>query len=151
MTQICIHPLVAPSSRLFRNFPKDLLRSLASENITANFHSWSLSMQVISASSFFSFLPVIGEVFCFIFFLKLLKCLLYTNLLMEVEQVARDLFCFFVFFLNSLISTIVLKSRNTWNTFENCSNCPKSYHLTWITQGNWILLQISGQVLMGGK
>ncbi|XP_025763354.1 gamma-glutamyl hydrolase isoform X2 [Oreochromis niloticus] len=36
---------VAPSSRLFRNFPKDLLRSLANENITANFHSWSLSMQ----------------------------------------------------------------------------------------------------------
>lgn len=42
---------VAPSSRLFRNFPKDLLRSLASENITANFHSWSLSMQNYSRNA----------------------------------------------------------------------------------------------------
>lgn len=73
VTQICIHPLVAPSSRLFRNFPKDLLRSLASENITANFHSWSLSMQVISASSFFSFLPVIGEVFVLFIFSETFK------------------------------------------------------------------------------
>ncbi|XP_038147329.1 zgc:171566 [Cyprinodon tularosa] len=36
---------VAQSSRLFRNFPKDVLQSLANENITSNFHSWSLSMQ----------------------------------------------------------------------------------------------------------
>lgn len=36
----------AQSSRLFRSFPKDLLRSLADENVTANFHSWSLSVQV---------------------------------------------------------------------------------------------------------
>uniref|UniRef100_A0A3B4ZX18 folate gamma-glutamyl hydrolase n=1 Tax=Stegastes partitus TaxID=144197 RepID=A0A3B4ZX18_9TELE len=39
----------AQSSRLFRSFPKDLLHSLADENITSNFHSWSLSMQVFSA------------------------------------------------------------------------------------------------------
>lgn len=42
----CFCPVVAQSSRLFRSFPKDLLHSLAEENITANFHSWSLSMQV---------------------------------------------------------------------------------------------------------
>ncbi|KAI4871875.1 hypothetical protein NFI96_003792 [Prochilodus magdalenae] len=35
----------AQSSRLFKSFPKDLLLSLSSENITANFHSWSLSVQ----------------------------------------------------------------------------------------------------------
>ncbi|KAM4583424.1 gamma-glutamyl hydrolase isoform 1-T2 [Fundulus diaphanus] len=35
----------AQSSRLFRNFPKDVLQSLVNENITSNFHSWSLSMQ----------------------------------------------------------------------------------------------------------
>ncbi|XP_047203868.1 zgc:171566 [Girardinichthys multiradiatus] len=35
----------AQSSRLFRNFPKDVLQSLANENITSNFHSWSLSIQ----------------------------------------------------------------------------------------------------------
>lgn len=35
----------APSSRLLSSFPKDLLQSLAQENITANFHFWSLSMQ----------------------------------------------------------------------------------------------------------
>uniref|UniRef100_A0A3Q2DX16 Zgc:171566 n=1 Tax=Cyprinodon variegatus TaxID=28743 RepID=A0A3Q2DX16_CYPVA len=33
------------NGRLFRNFPKDVLQSLANENITSNFHSWSLSMQ----------------------------------------------------------------------------------------------------------
>ncbi|XP_056156867.1 zgc:171566 [Lampris incognitus] len=32
-------------SRLFRNFPRDVLQSLADENITSNFHSWSLSKQ----------------------------------------------------------------------------------------------------------
>ncbi|KAF3690328.1 Gamma-glutamyl hydrolase [Channa argus] len=36
---------VAQSSRLFRTFPKDLMQSLAQQNITPNFHSWSLSMQ----------------------------------------------------------------------------------------------------------
>ncbi|KAM4740234.1 gamma-glutamyl hydrolase [Anableps anableps] len=35
----------AQSSRLFRNFPKDVLQSLANENITSNFHSWSLSIR----------------------------------------------------------------------------------------------------------
>lgn len=39
-------PVEVQSSRLFRSFPKDLMQSLASENITANFHFWSLSMQV---------------------------------------------------------------------------------------------------------
>ncbi|KAF3856801.1 hypothetical protein F7725_017524 [Dissostichus mawsoni] len=34
----------AQSSRLFRSFPKDLLQSLAVENITGNFHKWSLSL-----------------------------------------------------------------------------------------------------------
>ncbi|XP_015252458.1 PREDICTED: gamma-glutamyl hydrolase-like [Cyprinodon variegatus] len=40
-----VSPAAAQSSRLFRNFPKDVLQSLANENITSNFHSWSLSMQ----------------------------------------------------------------------------------------------------------
>ncbi|XP_027860016.1 gamma-glutamyl hydrolase [Xiphophorus couchianus] len=35
----------AQSSRLFRNFPRDVLQSLANKNITSNFHSWSLSIQ----------------------------------------------------------------------------------------------------------
>lgn len=39
-------PAEAQSSRLLRTFPKDLLQSLAQENITANFHFWSLSKQV---------------------------------------------------------------------------------------------------------
>ncbi|XP_030633744.1 gamma-glutamyl hydrolase [Chanos chanos] len=37
--------LGAENSRLFKSFPKDLLLSLAQENITSNFHSWSLSVQ----------------------------------------------------------------------------------------------------------
>lgn len=41
----------AQSSRLFRSFPKDLLQSLADENITPNFHSWSLSMQNYTRNS----------------------------------------------------------------------------------------------------
>ncbi|XP_076027115.1 gamma-glutamyl hydrolase [Genypterus blacodes] len=41
----------AQSSRLFRSFPKDLLQSLAQENITANFHSWSLSIQNYSRNA----------------------------------------------------------------------------------------------------
>lgn len=36
----------AQNSRLFKSFPKDLLHSLSSENITSNFHSWSMSLQV---------------------------------------------------------------------------------------------------------
>uniref|UniRef100_UPI0037E70476 gamma-glutamyl hydrolase n=1 Tax=Semicossyphus pulcher TaxID=241346 RepID=UPI0037E70476 len=35
----------ANSSRLFQSFPKDLMQSLCNENITSNFHSWSLSMK----------------------------------------------------------------------------------------------------------
>uniref|UniRef100_A0A8B9KDX5 folate gamma-glutamyl hydrolase n=1 Tax=Astyanax mexicanus TaxID=7994 RepID=A0A8B9KDX5_ASTMX len=35
----------AQNSRLFKNFPKDLLLALSEENITSNFHSWSLSLQ----------------------------------------------------------------------------------------------------------
>uniref|UniRef100_A0A3Q1HGA5 folate gamma-glutamyl hydrolase n=1 Tax=Anabas testudineus TaxID=64144 RepID=A0A3Q1HGA5_ANATE len=34
---------VARSSRLFRNFPKDVMQSLSQENITPNFHQWSVS------------------------------------------------------------------------------------------------------------
>ncbi|XP_013870805.1 gamma-glutamyl hydrolase [Austrofundulus limnaeus] len=41
----------AQSSRLFRSFPKDLLRSLAEENITSNFHRWSLSVQNYSRNA----------------------------------------------------------------------------------------------------
>ncbi|XP_004642424.2 gamma-glutamyl hydrolase [Octodon degus] len=35
----------ASKSRMFQNFPPDLLRSLASEPLTANFHTWSLSVK----------------------------------------------------------------------------------------------------------
>uniref|UniRef100_A0A8C9XKR7 folate gamma-glutamyl hydrolase n=1 Tax=Sander lucioperca TaxID=283035 RepID=A0A8C9XKR7_SANLU len=41
----------AQSSRLFRSFPKDLLQSLAEENVTSNFHRWSLSMQNYSRNA----------------------------------------------------------------------------------------------------
>ncbi|KAL2091000.1 hypothetical protein ACEWY4_013263 [Coilia grayii] len=41
----------AENSRLFKSFPKDLLQSLAVENITSNFHSWSLSMQNYSRNA----------------------------------------------------------------------------------------------------
>ncbi|KAK7136633.1 hypothetical protein R3I93_016850 [Phoxinus phoxinus] len=41
----------AKTSRLFKKFPKDVLQSLAEENITSNFHSWSLSMQNYSANA----------------------------------------------------------------------------------------------------
>uniref|UniRef100_A0A8C7YXB7 folate gamma-glutamyl hydrolase n=1 Tax=Oryzias sinensis TaxID=183150 RepID=A0A8C7YXB7_9TELE len=41
----------AKSSRLFRSFPKDLLQSLANENVTSNFHSWSLSVQNYSKNA----------------------------------------------------------------------------------------------------
>ncbi|XP_062419955.1 gamma-glutamyl hydrolase-like [Pungitius pungitius] len=40
----------AQSSRLFRSFPKDLLQSVAEENITSNFHNWSLSLCSLSQS-----------------------------------------------------------------------------------------------------
>eukprot|EP00064_Thunnus_orientalis_P013556 superscaffoldBa00002227_g13595 len=43
--------IAAQSSRLFRSFPKDLLQSLAEENITSNFHSWSLSIQNYSRNA----------------------------------------------------------------------------------------------------
>ncbi|KAK6474045.1 gamma-glutamyl hydrolase-like [Huso huso] len=35
----------AKESRLFKTFPKDLLQALSTENITANYHDWSLSLQ----------------------------------------------------------------------------------------------------------
>lgn len=41
----------AQSSRMFRSFPKDLLQSLTQENITGNFHSWSLSLQNYSRNA----------------------------------------------------------------------------------------------------
>ncbi|XP_061926241.1 zgc:171566 [Entelurus aequoreus] len=41
----------ASSSRLFRDFPKDLMNSLAQENITSNFHKWSLSLQNFSQNA----------------------------------------------------------------------------------------------------
>ncbi|XP_034441865.1 gamma-glutamyl hydrolase-like [Hippoglossus hippoglossus] len=40
----------AHSSRLFRSFPKDVLRSLTEENITSNFHKWSLSSKNFSGN-----------------------------------------------------------------------------------------------------
>lgn len=39
------------TSRMFRQFPKNLLQSLAQESITGNFHSWSLSVQNYSRNS----------------------------------------------------------------------------------------------------
>ncbi|XP_061688352.1 zgc:171566 isoform X2 [Syngnathoides biaculeatus] len=41
----------SPSSRLFRDFPEDLMRSLSEDNITVNFHSWSLSLQNFSRNA----------------------------------------------------------------------------------------------------
>ncbi|KAG9340600.1 hypothetical protein JZ751_021155, partial [Albula glossodonta] len=38
----------AQNSRMLKTFPKDLLQSLSVENITSNFHSWSLSLQNFS-------------------------------------------------------------------------------------------------------
>ncbi|XP_067409797.1 gamma-glutamyl hydrolase isoform X2 [Emydura macquarii macquarii] len=35
----------AKDSKMFKNFPEDLLQKLATEPLTANFHYWSLSMQ----------------------------------------------------------------------------------------------------------
>ncbi|XP_028636326.1 gamma-glutamyl hydrolase [Grammomys surdaster] len=35
----------AKQGRMFQNFPAELLSSLASENLTANFHKWSLSVK----------------------------------------------------------------------------------------------------------
>lgn len=35
----------ATKSRMFKNFPLDLLQSLAAEPLTANFHKWSLSVK----------------------------------------------------------------------------------------------------------
>lgn len=39
------------TSRLFRHFPKNLLQSLSQENITGNFHFWSLSLQNYSRNA----------------------------------------------------------------------------------------------------
>ncbi|XP_012864728.1 PREDICTED: gamma-glutamyl hydrolase [Dipodomys ordii] len=41
----------AIQSRMFHNFPPDLLLSLAIEPLTANFHKWSLSMQNFTMNS----------------------------------------------------------------------------------------------------
>lgn len=41
----------ASTSRLFRHFPKNLLLSLSQENITGNFHFWSLSLQNYSSNA----------------------------------------------------------------------------------------------------
>ncbi|XP_019383268.1 PREDICTED: gamma-glutamyl hydrolase [Gavialis gangeticus] len=41
----------AKDSRLFKNFPDELLRHLATEPLTANFHNWSLSKQNFTANS----------------------------------------------------------------------------------------------------
>ncbi|XP_069777504.1 gamma-glutamyl hydrolase isoform X2 [Narcine bancroftii] len=35
----------AASSRMFKNFPEDLMHALAVESLTANFHHWSLSVK----------------------------------------------------------------------------------------------------------
>ncbi|CAB1438325.1 unnamed protein product [Pleuronectes platessa] len=49
--QICVRPAVARSSRLFRIFPKDVLRSLTEENICRHFHKWSLSTENFNRNS----------------------------------------------------------------------------------------------------
>lgn len=41
----------AHSSRMFQHFPKDLMQALAEENITSNFHKWSLSLQNYSRNA----------------------------------------------------------------------------------------------------
>ncbi|XP_056095281.1 gamma-glutamyl hydrolase-like [Rhinichthys klamathensis goyatoka] len=41
----------AKNSKLFKSFPEDVFQSLAEENITPNFHSWSLSMQTQTLST----------------------------------------------------------------------------------------------------
>ncbi|KAM6927444.1 gamma-glutamyl hydrolase [Xenentodon cancila] len=41
----------AHSSRLFQSFPKDLLQALTDQNITSNFHSWSLTPQNYSQNA----------------------------------------------------------------------------------------------------
>lgn len=38
--------IAAKDSRLFKNFPHDLLHALATEPLTSNFHMWSLSLEV---------------------------------------------------------------------------------------------------------
>lgn len=38
--------IAAKESKMFRNFPDDVLYALATEPLTSNFHVWSLSMQV---------------------------------------------------------------------------------------------------------
>ncbi|XP_068450637.1 zgc:171566 [Clinocottus analis] len=41
----------ARSSRLFRSFPEDVMKALTEENITSNFHKWSLSIQNFSQNA----------------------------------------------------------------------------------------------------
>ncbi|CAL8402645.1 unnamed protein product [Arctogadus glacialis] len=41
----------AKSSRLFQSFPEDVMQSLSEQNITSNFHSWSLSLQNFSRNA----------------------------------------------------------------------------------------------------
>lgn len=38
--------IAAKDSRLFKNLPDDVLHAFATEPLTANFHKWSLSMEV---------------------------------------------------------------------------------------------------------
>lgn len=38
--------IAAKTSRLFKNFPDDVLHAFATEPLTSNFHMWSLSMEV---------------------------------------------------------------------------------------------------------
>lgn len=38
--------IAAKDSRLFKNFPDDVLHAFATEPLTSNFHMWSLSMKV---------------------------------------------------------------------------------------------------------
>lgn len=40
----------AAESKLFKEFPKDVMTSLATENITVNFHKWSISMENFTRS-----------------------------------------------------------------------------------------------------
>ncbi|XP_043923670.1 gamma-glutamyl hydrolase [Protopterus annectens] len=40
----------AEQSRMFKNFPKDLMEALASQPLTANFHQWSISIKNFSLS-----------------------------------------------------------------------------------------------------
>ena len=45
-----MYPSDVTESRLFKDFPPELMTSLATENITVNFHKWSISMEVCGNS-----------------------------------------------------------------------------------------------------